>query len=1523
MEIATHPPAIADELVGALPPISQASHLTSLQGAVSPIRRLLNYQPSLARVCSDTFGQALNREFSGLGVGPGSIFVQEQPDGVPMRSLLAVMHDFLATGKVLDPAQILGFFTAPDALGVNRRLNTMTSAACIQVVLGYAQRLFGLYDQALTRFWRAPGPETGDLTHRDALLWWRNRQLLAEANLRRADNLLEPTQGISADGLALVRGVIGGDGPLGAAVSRPVLYRLIVVVGGRDFGLAGCFVLASTGGLSTVGPVLLYTPQQGLKEFASYSVLLNELSLCQVTHEREDILLNVPAADREQVLGALLGGRGHWSSREYVAQAQGSLLGQVLDEQLALQRVNLYAAFLPYRPGIEQRLPAVLALAGGLPADLQRRPLRPDTLPVVPPASSVGDQQKYLMRQLDTFNALTGNLLKALPVVDELSGSASAEFAIRVSEFWDSIQAGQGPQRQLLVRLRKQVLATLAALRSVDGTLAPASRALIDSVLKYPTQAARQIAFPVGACPRVYSLSMADGSRFAGVFALSPDGTNPPLGSVVLYTQMEGFEAFSSHEALRDAVILRLEDASQAGVLLADSLPHAVQARLLGMWEGRRRLVLNPIDDDFVLDSVRSLLAKQQLDLLSTLAGNEVLDKDALIRALDLSPQLDVADAFVARNRRLEAQLVPAWIRSLRAADRQQLQELERVAQEKNQLLAALLVGIPSLGGYARGKLIGKLQAFLADKRLWGVAVGDIDPDKIIVTLVENVRVRYSPAPGLVAPHESTHVERVSLTGLALKNIRPWDQTLSWQSKSSIGAILTYADGRRVIDNEGQPVALARDVLERWVTDMDVGHRYVEEVLKHNFDASVINGDAWYIRQAWLDAQAATLRYEVLWARLDPIAYRTPLAADPGSKRGAQWMSAVMAAQMPAVRPRVEGAAVVVSHLALGKPGVDPLKGGSQLVRGILVISIEDAPEMVLYVQDAPDDKAIREVLSEAHLRELLLLPHWQAYLKERLAVGDPAVINRVLTPRVGMLMRLVPCEVPVLPELYRLMVARLKLHAAKGAVSNAQVSLQSTFNKVMFGIEVAEHLLDMVPWATHWISAMSGRGWRWARLVVQDFRVRGQRVPGLLVHTGGGGRRVLKVDMVAQGVEQGAPVGIKPLLLHAGGGGRVGAWGEPALQMRRSVRVSSFVPRAWKVSAVPPQEAKVLLRGLEPNSKGIFRTPAGEYLIRPVDVQGRVQVYRIKADFRLYDPNGLTVQVVDSRSRAEVGVLLRGEHGQWLPVGARSGGPAGSTLSGLPDQEFLHSPAYVLREHQVATLPAFERSVYQAWFNRDKKRFFRHLVLPPRPAPLQIEPSMTVDTLIERVFKQSPGLVLGEHHKELASKAFLKEKMQLLRRQGVRTLYMEGLNAKELPYRRSRLRGDAQLTEVYEAAQTLGIKVRGLDDSLLTLHIRPSTGFGRVDLTKRLGEMNYFAVREIERHHPKDGGKWVAWVGAAHMNTAEGVPGIAELTGAIGVRIRDARPGRPAAIVIPVSRDYLPDGPLADVRIDFTPGMP
>ncbi|WP_258232364.1 hypothetical protein [Pseudomonas orientalis] len=49
---------------------------------------------------------------------------------------------------------------------------------------------------------------------------------------------------------------------------------------------------------------------------------------------------------------------------------------------------------------------------------------------------------------------------------------------------------------------------------------------------------------------------------------------------------------------------------------------------------------------------------------------------------------------------------------------------------------------------------------------------------------------------------------------------------------------------------------------------------------------------------------------------------------------------------------------------------------------------------------------------------------------------------------------------------------------------------------------------------------------------------------------------------------------------------------------------------------------------------------------------------------------------------------------------------------------------------------------------------------------------------------------------------------------------------------------------------------------------------------------MNYFASQTILANSPDE--KWVALVGHSHMNTCEGVPGLAELTKSISIGVFD-----------------------------------
>ncbi|MFC6337412.1 hypothetical protein GIR22_21860 [Pseudomonas sp. CCM 7891] len=1625
------PPIDANDLIGVLPEPSRAWHLGQLQKAVASSQQLLARQPSLAQLAEELLKQALSSTFSGQNIDPDTVYLPREPvTGAPQQSLTQLFQQALASGRFPVAAQTLAFCTA-DGVLVEIELQRF-----VGVVSECLTRLSECYRLRLSEFWRAPAVADSSRTRREVLLQHRCDALAREAALRRADNLADSTQGITAHGLALVRALIQPDAPELPESPAMGLYRLVIKGADADIDLTAAFML-TTGGLNSLNPVLLYTPQRGLEEFVSYFEMLNELNLRWITDGgRDGVLGNVAVADFDRVLALRRAGRAVWVAVRLFPEAAESLMERFLNEQLAQQQSNVITVLEALKPDVSVRLPAVLALAQGLPRDLASRPLRPDTLPALPLVGvSLEDQQKNLVRQMSALNTLIAKLLAGKPQVErffqlqlknmfgavteqirpaeiyftrtrvdeqgvqqcqssetlealltqllasqeddvnqDLHGDGAfyvepdslnehyklhpvgtlndlvavlkAQLPTLVSEFWNAPQGDQGLRYELLIRARKQALAIEAALRALDGTLQPLSRALIDRLLQYPTQAARELAYRGTPRPQVYALSLADGTRFAGVFILSGDAERIHRTPLILWTPGEGFEEYADRAALYGAIIQRLNQAGPSGVLLARSLPVKARTAKAGMWGESERFELAEVACDFVADSIHSLLTTQQQELNSLLASAELLQVGVPDQRIDLAPQLDIAGAFVARNRHLEDQALPAWQKALAADARRVLQRLELAAQSKNRQLAVWLEGIPSLAEYARQALRNKLQTFLQAKGLPASAAQRIDPDKVVVVKTEHVRLTYSPAPGVTQPVERGYVERVSLTELALKNVEPWHQSLSWTSRETLEAPLIYADGSRVFNSSGEALVLSREQLEQWVKDINAGDSYRSGVLKIKFAPPAQSQEAAQRAQAWMSAQSATLEYEARLARLDPAVYPTPLADDPARKRGEQWVSAVLASWAPQGRPLVEGKAVVANFLVLGTPKEAPEVGGGQLVLGLLVICTDEDAQRVLYAPDAPDGMNLRELPDEAALLALLKSPAWRAYLMQRIVVKGEGItrapwltremrllltdsvflksIASVLPPTgpdpAGlpvMTVSLVPCLASLLQGLYYMQVMRQMELADRGSVSNAQVARQSTFNKVMFGIEVAGNLLDMLPWAAHWATGALGIWRRLSHNMVRTFRTRGLVIPGLILRWGPGARRVVSMEVAGDVIGQPVLLGVKPLSVSPFAASSTVTAHSALFEVPAPLALTSFVPPGWRSAAVPQGEAAALLRGLEPNSKGIYRTAAGDYLIRPLSADGRATVYRIKGDFKLYEGDELTVSIIDGRSRIEVGFLQYGGYGQWRPVALRGGG-RGSSRSAvdLPEEEFLSSADYRAGNHLAFDLPESTGTFHGAWFKRDWQRFYKSVVKPPRPEPLSLAPSATLDDLIEQVFAKADGMVLGEAHNQIASITFFQKKMQVLYDRGVRTLYIEGSHATAAPITAARSSGDSRHI-VAAKARSCGIRVRGLDDDALTLHRDPLTMAAHIEMSTRLEEMNYFAVRQIETYRAVDGGKWVAWVGSDHMNTVSGVPGLADLTGAFGVRIKDARPGQAITITLPVSGFWFA-GPIGDAQVDM-----
>ena len=215
-----------------------------------------------------------------------------------------------------------------------------------------------------------------------------------------------------------------------------------------------------------------------------------------------------------------------------------------------------------------------------------------------------------------------------------------------------------------------------------------------------------------------------------------------------------------------------------------------------------------------------------------------------------------------------------------------------------------------------------------------------------------------------------------------------------------------------------------------------------------------------------------------------------------------------------------------------------------------------------------------------------------------------------------------------------------------------------------------------------------------------------------------------------------------------------------------------------------------------------------------------------------------------------------------------------------------------------------------------DAKAFMSTVTLEPRPAIPQLAPAAAHADILRQVYAQSPGLVVGENHYSIASKKFLIDNMPELVKNDVKTLYLEhlqtdfhqadldaygqhgiishNLNAylKKL-YKREGLDSEPAYTflTLVTTARRHRIKIQAIDCAA-SYHLGQLGRQGYA--TRRVETMSFYSTRVIREHQAKHGAhKWAALVGFTHTNTFEGIPGLAELNGAISLKVIDTLPGQ------------------------------
>lgn len=204
--------------------------------------------------------------------------------------------------------------------------------------------------------------------------------------------------------------------------------------------------------------------------------------------------------------------------------------------------------------------------------------------------------------------------------------------------------------------------------------------------------------------------------------------------------------------------------------------------------------------------------------------------------------------------------------------------------------------------------------------------------------------------------------------------------------------------------------------------------------------------------------------------------------------------------------------------------------------------------------------------------------------------------------------------------------------------------------------------------------------------------------------------------------------------------------------------------------------------------------------------------------------------------------------------------------------------------------------------FEQEMNAFHQNLEagkLPPRPTIPATKPYETVPDLIEKALDQSDMVFFGESHQHLASLRALDQNIDLLKRKNVKVIGIEGfvydnhmlLKDDGMGFTGKGLRpydANANLKALIKKFQDNGIEVVPLDHFYLTRHRHERSAYiGQTTQERhlqRLKEFNYYASRELEKHKHK--GKVIALVGGQHINTTQGVTGLAEANGGIGIRV-------------------------------------
>lgn len=1098
-------------------------------------------------------------------------------------------------------------------------------------------------------------------------------------------------------------------------------------------------------------------------------------------------------------------------------------------------------------------------------------------------------------------------------------------FAQQLEVFWrEASTAGSSLSRErwLAEQLGKAVAAE-AALRVADQTLDARDKALIDQVVSHPSNRARGH-LPVQQRPAALSVYLKGQQQdadiaLAGIFIISSKtpatdiSSSTDIGSVVLFTPDKGIDAFASMRDLDQALRSRFATAT-----LGDSLLGAIswqdQARAKGYQTASPAFGYTQIEENLFDILVQSLLTLQKQDIAhgwSLLPRHEVDGKqvyELLNRLAHIGSFLDIRDRLMDRSRRYIEANLPSWYQDASPGDKQALDRLIEAELESNKALVTQFksIAIPTLPVFARNELIRQLTIDHPDI--------PIDPDQVTVEITHGINPA-SLGGGIGPDHvphigdpatRPSHITTLSLTELALRNIDPWN--FSFYKIFTGEKTSMLARGK---EPSGKPVEFDESYLRSLVQRLDVSAGY-DQLLQTQL---LTNASA--LRRAWTDAHRASLACAALVARLDSGSLL------PGSEhRDHQWIQAIVEADTPASRKTVNGHRIVASSLLIANSA--STRNG-YVLNEVMMISVENRqslPNVILYTPGAPGGQTFKE-FADLEAMQLFLKqkwaasPDWQRYVMQRLSRPGQAALTERKASRIALIGELLlnarsrvgnpfqtiyafAINAPLHDALYEQRVWTLRRNADHDSTSNAEVEEQSLWNKIAFGLDLALNLVELLPIATTF---------KTIRSVTKVF---------LLLKQAGASKSAARALWSISGPK------IHPRLVP-----RLGAL--PALRPAPDLAGLEVQVRTTELNRIKgnlyQSKTGAQQYALIDGKYYLSDVAQGNRFIYPPGIASKTLRYPLSEDATLPD---WQVEPLP-RLRGGMYALERDPFETTykdyeLSLADRASLPA---LNVAPSGAFglgILSPA-LPKSAWTGVLHLF---AIQTRLRRHARRFFQtfnsprgSLMMPPR--------DLLPEQLFSHLFNQRNGLVIGENHSHDLTRRMLIENMPALKRQGLRNLYLEQLSTDHhqelldtfnaspttplpLPLRERLQRMDSRFsaasphsyTHLVEAAHAQGVQIMALDTtasaqltpSALTA---PGAALRLSDQLDRVTMFNFFAYKKIAfdqmAHGPH---RWLALVGNGHCSTIQGIPGLAELTGAASIRMSS----RPHTMPLRIGRD-------------------